>query len=136
MGGCGNGPNCYSERGDRVFYDVFKPATGVALLESELDLYVPEAAAKAYLHKRYADRALRANKPAEAKELLTQALNSAGVLRVRGALLLARLLDDRADVHEQLAAPEACATDRAAAEKMRSLAMPPAVAAPESAVPN
>lgn len=139
LGGCGNGPNCAStgEAGpDRVFYDVFKPKTAVALLKEELGLTVPAPAAKAYLLKRYADRALRSNKPAEALELLTEALNTAGALRVRAACLLARLLDDRADVHEQLRAPEAAAADRAQAEAMRKLSVPAAVAQFESVVPR
>ena len=57
---------------------------------------------KAYLLKAYADRARRSNDPAEALGLLTEALNTAGALRARGALLLALLLDDRADVNEWL----------------------------------
>ena len=136
LGGCGNGPNCYSVGSDQVFYDVFKPSTGVRLLEDELQLTVPPAAAKAALLKRYADRALRSNQPAEALGLLTEALNTAGALRVGGALLLARLLADRADVHDQLRSPEAAAADRAQAEAMRALRVPEAVSQFESVVPR
>ena len=56
--------------------------------------------------------------------MLTAALNDAGTLRWQAAYLLSRLLDQRADVYDQLRQPEKASADRQAAEKMLSLPVP------------
>jgi hypothetical protein len=51
----------------------------------------------------YAVRALRSNKPGEARALLTEALKEASTLRGDAANLLSHLLEFRADIAESLA---------------------------------
>ena len=126
LGNCGMGPNVALDAGSEshIFHDVYKPKSAMALLSEELHLSIPEEAGRAYLKKMYADRAMRANKPQEALGLLTAALVEAGTLRLRAALLLERLLEQRADVHEALGNAEAASADRARAEQMRSAKAP------------
>lgn len=119
LGGCGRGPNCVL-KDETVLYDVYKPAALDALLK-EAGLAVPEAATKAWLRRMYAQRALRQNKVADARGLLSQALQEAAVLKTRGASLLAHLLDFRADVAESQKDYDAADSDRKRAEQMRSL---------------
>ena len=71
----------------------------------------------------YAIRALRTNQPAEALSLLTKALNHAGSLGMRAALILDGLLELRADVHDELRDPAAAAADRRQAANMRGLTL-------------
>ena len=92
LGSCGRGPNCATSDGDDVFYDVYKPATAVALLE-HIGLTVPAEAQKAWLRRMYAMRALRRNNPAEARALCTEALTTAQGLKGGAAHLLANLLN-------------------------------------------
>ena len=75
-------------------------------------------AVKALVHKLYAERAMRAGKLDEAHSLLTMALNTCGVLRLRGAVLLAELLHLRADVHSLRRDQESAAADRERAEQL------------------
>ena len=82
---------------------------------------VPEVATKAWLRRMYAVRALRSNKPAEARALLTEALQEASKLRGDAASLLSHLLELRADIAESVGDSEACNADRAHAKQMRSL---------------
>ncbi len=127
LGGCGRGPNCVGED-DEIYYDVYKPKSGVALLLEELKIDVPDEATRAWLHRMYAMRAMRSNQPREAVSLFTSALNEAGALGVRGALLLSQLLDKRADAHELVGDGEKAAADRAQAESMLGLTYPAPVA--------
>ena len=68
LGGCGSGPNCCMTAAskEQIYYDVYKPKSLTALLEAA-GLTVPDAATKAWLRRMYAIRALRSNKPAEAR---------------------------------------------------------------------
>eukprot|EP00316_Scyphosphaera_apsteinii_P017566 CAMPEP_0119311060 /NCGR_PEP_ID=MMETSP1333-20130426/21461_1 /TAXON_ID=418940 /ORGANISM="Scyphosphaera apsteinii, Strain RCC1455" /LENGTH=199 /DNA_ID=CAMNT_0007315355 /DNA_START=23 /DNA_END=622 /DNA_ORIENTATION=- len=118
LGRCGMGPNVASVETGTIFSDVYKPRSGVSLLQEELQLQIPEEAVEAYLKRAYADRAIRAGKLDDALELLTAALNQAGILRVRAAFLLASLLERRADVHDLRGHEEAARTDRQAAQRM------------------
>ena len=107
-----------SESGE-VFCDVYKPKSARALLEEELQMHdIPDEAVKALVHKLYAERAMRAGKLDEAHSLLTMALNTCGVLRLRGAVLLAELLHLRADVHSLRCDQESAAADRERAEQL------------------
>ena len=116
LGGCGMGPNVAAEASGEVFKDVYKPKSASALLEAVLGLTVAEEAVKASVHRMYAERAMRANKLDEALGLLTTALNTAGTLRLQGAVLLAELLHLRADVHTRKGDRDAAAADRERAE--------------------
>lgn len=89
---------------------------------------VPEAATKAWLRRMYAVRALRSNKPGEARALLTEALKEASTLRGDAANLLSHLLEFRADIAESLGDVQARDADRAHALQMRSLTKSEAVA--------
>jgi hypothetical protein len=127
LGSCGRGPNVGlqdSSGGSSIIHDVYKPASAMALLTKELGLQVPEEAGRAYLRKMYADRALRANKPQEALGLLTEALKTAGPLQRSAALLLCKLLEQRADVHEAVGDMEQALADRQTAERLRSAKAP------------
>ena len=124
LGGCGSGPNCVATESEEVFHGVYKPASQSALLEAA-GLHVPDAATKAWLRRMYAVRALRSNKPGEARGLLTEALQEAGKLRGSGANLLSHLLELRADVAESVGDVAEADEDRARAIQMRSLAAEP-----------
>ena len=128
LGGCGRGPNVVDEASGEVYHDVYKPASAVSLLEEVEGLHVPEAAARAWLKRMYAVRALRANDPAEALGLLSLALNEAGTLRTRAAHMLSLLLEMRADIHDMLRHDNEAETDRQRAEQMRRLQVPEAAA--------
>ena len=118
LGGCGSGPNCVAATEDEeVFYDVYKPASQSALLEAA-GLHVPDAATKGWLRRMYAVRALRSNKPTEARARLTEALQEAGTLRGDGANLLSHLLELRADVAESVGDVSEADEDRARAIQM------------------
>lgn len=116
LGGCGKGPNVVAEASGEVFWDVYKPKSASALLEAVLGLEVADEAVKASVHRMYAERAMRANKLDEALALLTTALNTAGSLRLQGAVLLSELLHLRADVHSLKGDSAAAAADRERAE--------------------
>lgn len=120
LGGCGSGPNCLASANEGIFHDVYKPASCAALL-AHTGIHVPDAAVKAWVRRMYAIRSLRQNKPTEAHALLTQALQQASPLRANSALLLAHLLDLRADVSDSLGDIEAAAADRKHASQMHSL---------------
>ena len=128
LGGCGRGPNVVDEESGEVYYDVYKPASAVSLLDEVEGLCVPEAAARAWLKRMYAVRALRANDPAEALALVSLALNEAGALRHRSAHMLSLLLELRADIHDTLRQSDEAETDRQRAEQMRRLHAPEAAA--------
>jgi len=122
LGSCGKGPNVLLARGDAVTtcYGISKTNELVALLD-DARLHVPEPASKAWVRRTYAVRALRRNKPGEARALLTQALHEAGALKSNAAALIAHLLDLRADVAESQGDGEAAEQDRAHSLKMRNL---------------
>lgn len=120
LGGCGSGPNCVAVASEEIFHDVYKPASCAALL-AHTGIHVPDAAVKAWVRRMYAIRSLRQNKPAEAHALLTEALQQASPLRANSALLLAHLLDLRADVSDSLGDTEAAAADRKHASQMHAL---------------
>ena len=120
LGGCGMGPNVVAEASGEVFKDVYKPKSVSALLEVVLGLEVADEAVKASVHRMYAERAMRANKLDEALGLLTTALNTAGALRLQGAMLLAELLHLRADVHTRKGDGDAAVADRERAESLCS----------------
>ena len=82
---------------------------------------MPDEASKAWLKRSYAVNALRRNDPAEACSLLTLALKDAAPLKERGALLLAALLDLRAEARQQLGQDDLAAADEKRAQQMRSL---------------
>ena len=112
------GPNVVAEASGEVFKDVYKPKSVSALLEVVLGLEVADEAVKASVHRMYAERAMRANKLDEALGLLTTALNTAGALRLQGAMLLAELLHLRADVHTRKGDGDAAVADRERAESL------------------
>lgn len=122
LGSCGKGPNVLLKRGDAATtnFGISKTSDLVVLLE-DANLRVPEPAQKAWLRRTYAVRALRRNKPGEARALLTEALGQAGALKSNAAALIAHLLELRADVAESQGDGEAAEQDRARSLKMRSL---------------
>jgi len=117
---CARGPNVILAMDGEVRYDVSRPATMDALLEIA-GVHVPAAATKAWGLRMQAQVSLRQNKPGEARQLLTKALQEASVLKARGAILLADLLDFRADVAESQGEQEAVDSDRKRAKQMRGL---------------
>ena len=76
---------------------------------------------RAQLRRMYAIRSRRANKAREAVALLTEALQEASGLKVRGVHLMQGLLETRADVHESLQDAESASADRARAAKLRAM---------------
>ena len=125
LGGCGSGPNVATtddtDAADGIFRDVYKPASAAALL-AHIGVHVPDEAVKAWLRRMYAVRSMRANKPAEAHALLTEALGLAAPLKRRGCHLLSLLLDERADISEGLLGDaSAAAADRERAAQLREL---------------
>jgi len=118
LGNCGMGPNVHGTKTDEVFRDVYKPKSARALLEAELGLEVSDDAVKASVHRLYAERAMRAGNLDEAMALLTTALNTCGPLRLQGAVLLAQLLNLRADVYELKRDPASANADRERAEDL------------------
>jgi hypothetical protein len=123
LGKCGSGPNCVScdeISCDDVFRGVYKPASAAAILD-HIGVHVPDTAVKAWVRRAYALRALRSNSPAEARNLLTEALQTASVMKRRAANLMAELLDMRGDVAEALKDARAAEEDRARAAQMRRL---------------
>ena len=126
LGQCGTGPNCATTDSDDLFFDVYKPASCVALLK-HVGVDVPDAAQRAWLRRMYAMRALRRNDPREAKTLLTQALTEASELRSSAAHMLQALLELRADVQESLGDREGATSDRQRAAHMRELTQKSAV---------
>ena len=69
----------------------------------------------------YAVRALRSNKAAEARALMTEALKETSSLRADGANLLSHLLELRADIAESLGDAKSCDADRAHSKQMKTL---------------
>ena len=84
----------------------------------------------------YAVRALRSNKPGEARALLTEALKEASTLRGNAANLLSHLLEFRADVAESLGDVQARDADRAHALQMRSLTNRASAGRPSASPPS
>ena len=73
---------------------------------------------QASVHRLYAERAMRAGNLDEAVSLLTTALNTCGPLRLQGAVLLAQLLNLRADVYELKRDTASANADRERAENL------------------
>ena len=76
------------------------------------------------MKRRYAEKLIRnggGDQLLEAKDLLTLALNEAGVLKERAVLILSSLLSLRADVSEMLGDEEGSQIDRERACSMNTV---------------
>lgn len=124
LAGCKDGPNILDTKSKKFYNEVFKPATVAAILETALDLDIPDAALDAYVAGKEAREAHEEGDFEEALGFYNTALRHAGTLRHGGARLLIWLLEGRADVYEEMGDEEKAQKDIANYEKMTELRYP------------